>query len=396
MDSERAVKAINNLLVKGHLIPLILRRKVMCHHREVVNPAALRQAVKDLMGRLPFFNVGLYPGFRWYYHRALEGMPPVYSKAEVPAVCAHFPEGRTHLIRFLYGERDCTVEVLHTLCDGRSLARLTVALLVRYFEILGLRVDKEQVIDCEHHPSAEEAEDGYSRFADLRRPRLDATIDAYQPKGQACAPYFSVTSFNLPALKARAEKRAMTVTEYILACIASEFAAQRQLDGSDKPVAVNVPIDCRTFFPTRSLRPFVTHTVVRVPETVDKVVLGRELRAQFASIRPEYIQMKISEIERYMRLAGFLPLFVKRAIIRALGHGATTGCSTGFSNLGLVRLPKQVGSRVDMVSFALGPEPNIAHQFAAVASGTVLSLTATSTVQDSGLVDRIGTAILDW
>ncbi|MCL2215566.1 MAG: hypothetical protein FWB91_00970 [Defluviitaleaceae bacterium] len=56
--------------------------------------------------------------------------------------------------------------------------------------------------------------------------------------------------------------------------------------------------------------------------------LGQFCSAVNSEKNPGYIQGKISEMERMMRLGQFVPLFIKKWIIAHAGHNVSAGCST--------------------------------------------------------------------
>jgi len=363
------------------------------HLKEPLEPITLQRAVNDLMKRLPHMNVRKHSGFFHYYNVAMDNPLKIEEEGEHTEPCRYFPKGK-YLLRIPYGKRHFTLEVLHSVCDGRSLAIAASSLLIRYFELMEIKVSKEGFINCDSMGVAEEAEDAYLRHADMKsKYKSGKNDDAYVPKHQATKSRIITQKFDLGELKPRAKAYGVTLSEYIMAHIFSEFAKQRAADGVAKAITCNVPIDCRGFFPTKSLRNFVSSQIVKMPETADFTEIAQGIKAQLAEINPDYIQGKISEMEKMIRLGRFVPLFTKKWIIRSVGHGASAGCSTGFSNLGLIKLPAEIEGRVDMYTFALGAEPNMPYQFACVATGGVLTLTVTIAAEDTAVIDRIGVAL---
>lgn len=366
---------------------------VAAYLKEPLFPDVLQQAVNDLMRRLPFLNVKMHRGFMWYYHEVLDNPPQISNEKDFPEPCSYFKNDENHLIRILYGERHFTVEVLHTVCDGRSLAAIVSALLVRYYEISGMGVSKAGIIDCDGAMHKEEAEDAYLRYADLSKSKSEKEKDAYSPKHQPAPTRLILKKINLQQIKSAAKSYGVTITEYIMAHIFNEFAEQRAKDGSKKGITINVPIDCRGFFPTKCLRPFVSHKIITMPESLGLTEMVHEVKKQFSEITPNFIRRKIGEMERLTRLGRFVPLFIKNWFIKKIGRDESAGCSTGFSNLGLIKLPKEIEGKIEMLSFALGPEPNLPYQFACVTVGDTLVLTTTTTAKDTDIVDRIGHAL---
>ena len=362
------------------------------HLKEFLVPMILQEAVNDLMKRLPHMNVRTYSGFLHYYNVTLDKPLIIEKESDNTKPCCYFSKG-SHLLRVIYGERHFTLEVLHSVCDGRSLAMVASSLLIRYYELMGLAINKSGFIDCMNTVQAEEAEDAYARYADMQKSKSAKSEDVYVPKYKPVATQVVTQRFDVAKLKAKAKAHSVTITEYIMAHIFNKFAKQREIDGSKKGITINVPIDCRGFFPSKSLRNFVSHKIIKMPELVNFTELAHDIKKQFAEITPDYIQGKISEIERMMHFGRFVPLFIKKWVIKSIGHSISAGCTTGFSNLGLIKLPKEVQEKVDMFSFALGAESNMPYQFACVATGDTLTLTATTTAVDTGIIMRIGNAV---
>lgn len=67
----------------------------------------------------------------------------------------YYFKGEKHVLRVLYGERHITVEVIHSILDGRGLAEVVQALLAQYFELLGIGFDKKDIISCADEIQAE-------------------------------------------------------------------------------------------------------------------------------------------------------------------------------------------------------------------------------------------------
>ena len=364
------------------------------HLKEPLRAKLLQQAVDDLMKRLPHMNVRKHSGFFHYYNVMLAEPLKIEKENKHTEPCRYFKRG-SHLLRILYGESHFTLEVLHSVCDGRSLAMAASSLLIRYYELLAVKVSADGFIDCNSTRQAEEAEDAYIRYTDMRKSKSDKGEDVYVPKHQTTKARFITQKFDLSVLKPKAKAHGVTITEYIMAHIFSEFAKQRAKESVKKAITCNVPIDCRGFFPSKSLRCFVSHKIVKMPESVGFTEIAQGIKKQFAEITPDYIQGNISEMEKMIRMGRFVPLFIKKWIIRSVGHSVSAGCSTGFSNLGLIKIPKEIQDKVDMYTFSLGAEPNMPYQFACVATGDKLTLTTTTTAKDTEIIDRISKALLE-
>jgi len=358
------------------------------HLNEPLQPRVLQRAVNDMTKRLPHMNVQRYTGFFHYYHLLRTKPLCIEKENQQQEPCRYFEKNKS-LLRVIYGNDYFTLEVLHTVCDGRSLAMAACSLLIRYYELLGINVNKRGFVDCNGKRRREEITDAYAQQADMRKTQSIKNEDAYIPLYKTAKTKVITHTYDLKILKQKAKKMGVTITEYILACIFMAFARQRAKEGVQKGIACSVPIDCRGFFPCKSLRCFVTHKIVGMTESAKMNDIIQGIKKQFAEINPDYIQEKISEMEYLIQLGCYVPLFIKKWIIKSIGKSATVGCSTGFSNLGFVELPVEIQNKVDKLTFVLGAEPNIPYLFACVATGNVLTLTATTTAKNNKIVERI-------
>ena len=121
---------------------------ITTHLKEPVIPETLQQAVNDLMRRLPFLCSRLQRGFFWYHQEVLSDPPQIIAENNLPVFSDYYNYGRGHVLRILYGEKYFKVETLHSICDGRGLQNIACALLFRYFELLGVNVNKGEIVDC--------------------------------------------------------------------------------------------------------------------------------------------------------------------------------------------------------------------------------------------------------
>jgi len=365
---------------------------ISVHLKENLKPDILQQAVNDIVKRLPHLNVRLNNGFFWYYHEVLKNPLKIMLQPDFSTPARHFKKGEP-LTRIIYGERHFTVEVLHTVCDGRSLAKIVSALLARYFEILGYAINKKNIINPQDSPTKEEVEDAYKRHADLRKQTHEKGQDVYMPHYQLTTPKVITQHFDLNKLKDKAQAKGVTLTEYIMTLLTSELAKQREKDGCQKPITVNVPIDCRGFFPSECLRNFVSNKTIIMPESMNFTDTAQGIKAQLTQINADYIQEKISELENLIRISNYIPLFIKKWLIKKIGQAESTGHSTAFSNLGLIKLPTEIEDRIEMMSFALGAEAHVPYQFGCVATQNTLTLTTTTMAKDNTMIENIYAAL---
>lgn len=362
---------------------------------EPVVPHVLQEAVNDLMRRLPFLNGRLGRDFFWHYHEILPEPPMIVPAPNGHTFSAYFASGAGHVVRILYGERHLTVEAMHSICDGRGLLKTVSALLERYFEILGVAPEKPGLIDWAAAPRPEEAEDAYARYADMkttdsvtRKFSSSAEGTAYRFEGSKPVPaYFVTRKFDLTRVRSAAKVYDATITEYVLAHIFRAIAQDRAARGRKEPITASVPIDCRSFFPSETYRNFVAEETIVMPETEDFAEMVYEVSHRFKQIDADLVLSDINSYQGIRRTARFLPLVAKTLVLKMLQRSLAKGITTSFSNLGLVKLPKEIEERIEMLEFVVGNEPGPSYDFACIAVADSLTLTTTVSAEDGGMAE---------
>ena len=370
--------------------------RVSAHLWESVNLEILQKAVDDLVQRLPFLGGHLRGGFFRSYNEIHAQPLQIEPERDIPAFGRCHKNGRDRLLRVLYGERGFTIETTHIVCDGRSLAKIMAALLTRYFELLGVTVDKSGVIDCSGETQAEETENAFARHVSTMHPKeaKDAFLRyaAAQNTGKAKATYHFGSSrpaashilsrkFDATKMKAAAREHGATISEFILAHIFRAIAEERR---SANPVAAMLPVDYRAFFPSGTLMNFAMGKTISMPETDDFSETLRQIKSQFGEINAAWVSDDIVGFVKVFALMRFIPLPVKNWLLKLMKRSAAARHTTTFSNLGLIRLPAKIEECLESLEFAFCPDTEREpYSFACVTVGNSLVLTAAISAKES-------------
>ena len=362
---------------------------------EAVDPKILQQSVNDVIKRLPFLCGRLKSKFFSYHHELLSSPPQIVWMGETYTFTDYYNKGEKHVLRVLYEERNITVEVIHSIVDGRGLSAVMQALLIRYFELSGIDFDKGDMISCTDQFQTEEWENAYLRFYDPSKDKSGRITkkyqEAYHYKGTTPKSInVMLKSFDLTAVKQAAKVHGATISEYITAQIFFAFAEERNKNGSNKPITMLIPIDCRTFFPTKTLRSFVDSTTITMPETDDISVMVTGIREQFEKINMEFIQVNINEFQGLVNKGQFLPRVLKKWLLRRFENSEGGGLTTVFSNIGKVSLPLEIEAQIEKIAFVIDAgEKDMPVTFASATIGNILTLAITLCMESDALVQEI-------
>ena len=381
--------------------------RVSARLKENVNREALQKAVHDLIRRLPFLGGHLHSGLFRYYNKIHAPPLQIEPERDIPAFGSCHKKGRDRLLRVLYGERSFTIETTHIVCDGRSLARIMTALLARYFELLGATIDKSEIIDCSGTMRDEETENAFARHVSAMQPKeaKDVFIRyAAQNASKPAAYRFGLSRpaasriiskrFDAAKIKAAAREQGVTVSEFILAHIFKAIAEERKGSGRAEPIAAMLPVDYRTFFPSETLTNFAMGKAILMPETDGFSETLRQIKPQFNEINAAWASAGIVGFAKVTSFLRFIPLPIKKRLLKSMKRSAAAGQTTTFSNLGLVTLPAEIEARLEAFEFAFCPDTEQEpYTFACVTVGGTLVLTAAVGIEGADTADKLMLAV---
>lgn len=340
----------------------------------------MNKALADTANRFPYFNVRLRRGFFWYYFEQRKASPLLYDDSKYPSQGWNINRRDTGLIRVRMRENRIAIECSHALSDGSGALSFLKTLVTRYFALQGIepgselgKAPFEDILPVDRLPSSEESEDGYQRYllkgypSPGKEPKAWHIESDLMPMG-----HYRVIIGTLPLKDAllAARERGVTLTEllaavYLYALQAMWHARQAEQAGrspKSRLLSLEIPVNLRKFFPTRTNRNFSLFILL-------KEDMGLGIRDLDELIMRTHCQMKLENdsksIQRQIsRNAGsarniavrMIPLFMKDFFARMLyaSYGETT--LSGFlSNLGPVSMPPAIVPHVQGINFFPAP-----------------------------------------
>ncbi len=368
--------------------------------KESIQPKILQQAANDLFRRLPFLNGRVKKGFFHYQYEILRALAKIESDGKEPLFSDYYNKGSHHMIKIVYGKQHFTVKATHSICDGRGLSKFTSALLVHYFELLGMDLDRGDVIDCNGKFTPEEAEDAAKRYMTAPpknfKKKTDSKATVYRVKSpKSSTQQFLTQSFDAGRIKAAAKAHDATINQYLLAHIFSVIAKKRDVEGGTGRITGSVQIDCRSFFESKTLRSFVTAATVFKIENKDFSKMVKHIKNQFNEITKDSVWEKLYEQQKMYQNARFVPRVLKVLAMKMIARMEAGKSTTGISNLGLIKLPAEIESRIKRIEFPIAIEQGYSNFFSCATIGNTLALTATFREEGRDIVEAVMKTIGD-
>ncbi|MEA4814753.1 MAG: hypothetical protein VB112_07600 [Oscillospiraceae bacterium] len=362
-----------------------------------VDTAALQRAISITMPRFPVFAVRIKRGAFWYYMEP-NTAPGPFLREDVSDPCQpfRFHEAGGWLVRFYYYDRRISIEAFHALSDGVGALVFFRALLAAYLREVGIDVPPgDGVIDTAEAPRAAEREDAYVRYSGTYSSSLKHFSRAYLNIGTAEPFYtFHVTmGFSpLDATRAAAKRHGASLTEYLASVMIYVILEKqkRECRRKPRPVALAVPINLRPFFPTETLRNFITTVRPSVNPrlgdyTFDEIVLqvrhymklhinAQELRADFTR-NVRFTKTPVLKI---------VPSFIKNPLM-ALSYWlvGVRPYSGTLTNPGAFSVPEPMRPHIERMEVILGQSTVPRCNCAVISFGNTLEITFAGTQKET-------------
>lgn len=338
--------------------------------KERIKARQFLEAIKAIEERFPYYKVKLKAGFFWYYLEPHHLPIAVEPDAGLP--CRAF--GKHELMfRVLVKNNKISVEFSHILTDGTGAFEFLKTLLFTYFEKCCIDLPENVSFNkATEEPDNGEYEDAYKRYFKKITSRPVKIPHAFHvPFSLRVAPRFDVLTAIVPldAIMKKAKEYQVSLTVYLTAVYLRSLQSVHQKLSplkkrvSRKIIRIEVPVNLRKVFPSRTLRNFSLY-----------VIPGIDLRLGDYSfeeiVKIVYHQM---ELETDKKLIGKMisrnvggeknplirrvPLFIKSLILSKLYTLGTKQYSGVVTNLGKIDLGAKANDLIEKFIF-IPPPPN--------------------------------------
>jgi hypothetical protein len=336
---------------------------------ETIEPRILEQALARVLNRFPAFRVRLRKGVFWHYFEHNDLLPPVTPDVKNPCMKIEHRKNNYFLFRVRYHNRQISTEFFHALTDGTGGMMFLKSLAAEYLRLKGISIPFGHGVEDPQAPQdPEEAEDAYKRYFRKGAKRGGKDPDAFHPHGTKVKPgIYHITSANMSLTKVlkRAKELKVSLTEYFTAIYLFTLykIQERELgEGNGRPVRVSVPVNLRSFFPSKTLRNFASYVKVSVnpsagtysfEEVLKRVHYGMRLQLTEQDMIMNFSPNVSIEQVPFIRL---FPLPIKNFAISFVFNTTAENLFSGaISNIGRLELPEEMYPYVERFDFNLGP-----------------------------------------
>lgn len=335
--------------------------------KEEIDPETLKQALINIMPRFPAFNVRMRKGLFWYYLEKNPRTPTVRPDIQNPCYRVKFKESDRYLFRVYYHGKTVSVDLFHAISDGYGNTHFTATLVAEYLRLKGHNIPAGGFVkDITEKAPPEELSDDFPKFAKSKAPSNITDKHVYHAKGTKLPNHMVNMTSGIMSFKEvhkLAKSKGVTVTEFFAALL-MDIHCRKQLKESRrlKEVSVQIPINLRNIYPSKTMRNFSICLMVKVDPRYGEYTFDELLQQVALQLRLQRDEKKINaQISTHVRIEKnpflrFLPLPVKNlALSVATITSAEQTTSAYLSNLGPVVLPEELNEFVDKVILIPGP-----------------------------------------
>ncbi|MFI3140823.1 MAG: hypothetical protein R3Y27_00775 [Clostridia bacterium] len=333
-----------------------------------IEPALLEAALKTTLKRIPNFDVRIRRGAFWYY---LEKNPnEAFVEKDIKNHCYRikFKEDKGFLFRLYYHQNRIAIDTYHVLSDGYGASVFLSTLAGEYLRLKGLEIgSNEFVLSTKEKPTHEQVEDSYMRYANSKFTANKREKNAYHFEGTKEKKHFcnytiGIMDFN--QVHEISRSYGVTVTEFFSALLLYvHYLNQLETKKRKKQdLTVQIPVNLRKAFPSKTLRNFVLCLKVRINpnlgdysfEEILKIISLQLKLANDSKIMNSMMSQNL-KIEKNP-VAKFLPLPIKNfGIALSFLFTAEKNTTTLISNLGAIQVPQEMENEIEKYMFFTGP-----------------------------------------
>ena len=337
--------------------------------KEEIKPDVLQKALDMTLPRFPTYKAAIRKGLFWRYLEPNDRPGPfVQEDVKNPCQPMHFKANNRYLVRVYYFRNRIALEAHHSLGDGTGGMCVLQTLTATYLRMLG-HTEIENggfVLDIGSAPAEGELEDAYMRYANAKvcPPRLQEK--AYRVRGTA-EPFYTLNIIDgimsVSEVMAVAKKYNATITEYLNAVLLQALLT-KQLEEPHfrlRPVKIAMPVNLRRFFPSVTLRNFITMIYPGIDPRLGDYTF-EEIVVQVHNYMHYYINEKLLRGDITTNAATqrnpvirVVPLFIKDFVVKTFYTKVQDrNSSAGLTNMGALKVPEGMKPYIERFDIYMG------------------------------------------
>lgn len=365
--------------------------------KEDVDPQLLQQAVDMALPRFPTYKAAIRKGVFWRYLEP-NNRPGPFVQPDIKNPCMPMPfkANNRYLIRFYYYGKRIALEAHHSLGDGTGGMCVLLTVTATYLRLKGYEIENGGLVkDINEKPAEGELEDAYMKYANAKVCPPRPSEKAYRIRGTK-EPFYTLNIVEgiMSASKVMevAKSYNATITEYLNAVLLYALLQKQESDWHLrlKPVAIAMPVNLRRFFPSETLRNFITMIYPSVDPRLGEYTF-EEIVAHVHNYMRYYINEKTlrgdittnarTQSNSFIRI---VPLFIKDFVVsRFYAAVQDKHSSAGLTNMGVLKVPESMKEHINRFDICMGQPFSSRTNCAIISFEDILTITFASSIVEA-------------
>ncbi len=362
--------------------------------KEEVVPEILQIALHFIIKRFPSFAVTVKKGFFWHYLNSTKRRYIIKEENDIPCQALKISSSNSQTFRVIYYKNRISVEFFHILTDGTGGSYFLEALVFEYLRLLGIEAKEKGIINIDDVPSEEEVKNEFSTIKEVKNSsgfvdKVATQIGGSLSKNRPC----QILHFKMNSEKVAkfSKENNATITAYILSKIF--LASKYSTDELNGEFNIEVPVNMRKFYPSKTLRNFSMYCGIRIP--INEINKGNELLEKISNQLKEKSSLNnmtemMNSTKKMINALKYIPLVIKAPVAK-FGYGFLGDkiFSSTLSNLGIINIPKELENHIESADFILGPSLTSRLSCTLVSCNKILTLSITKMTKDPSFEENL-------
>ena len=365
--------------------------------KDNVDPALLQQALDLTLPRFPTYKVAIRKGLFWRYLEPNSRPGPfVQEDIKNPCMPMHFKSNNRYLIRVYYYGSRISLEAHHCLGDGTGGMCLLQTLTSVYLGLLGHKITPSGfVLKLDEDPDPGELEDAYMRYATAKVKPPRPSEKTYRIRGTK-EPFYTLNIvdgvMSVSEVMKTARQYGATITEYLNAVLLYALLQKQTAEFhlKYKPVRIAMPVNLRRFFPSKTLRNFITMVYPSIDPRLGEYSF-EEIVTQVHNFMRYYINEKFlcgdittNAATKHNFLIRIVPLFLKDLVVRSFyTRVQDKNSSAGLTNMGALKVPEDMKPSIERFDIYMGQPFSSRTNCAIISFEDILTVNFASSIVES-------------
>ncbi len=366
--------------------------------KEPVRPDILQKAVDRALPRFPTYKSAIRKGLFWRYLEP-NNRPGPFIRPDIKNPCMPMPfkANNRYLLRIYYYRQRISLEAHHSLGDGTGGMCVLQTITAEYLRLLGADISCGSfVLDISKEPDPEELEDAYMRYSNARVHPPRPSEKTYRIRGTK-EPFYTLNIIDGILSTSEVKKIAketyhVTITEYLNAVLLYALLKKQETEKPIRlrPVRIAMPVNLRPFFPSKTLRNFITMIYPSVDprlgeysfdEIVEHVHRYMQYYINEKFLRGDITTNAATQRNPFIRI---VPLFLKDFVVRFFyTRVQDKNSSAGLTNMGALHVPEDMAPYLERFDIYMGQPFSRRTNCAIISFQDILTINFASSIRET-------------